>query len=95
MNKKFDLDAALELVKQGSKIDRKDGVLAPLIKQLTEAALRLSWSYIWLMKSETARTVNPPEEKGSGHKYKYYCSLFLTIRQTADCERPRTVATCC
>ena len=34
MNEKFDLDAALELVKQGSKIVGKDGVLAPLIKQL-------------------------------------------------------------
>jgi transposase-like protein len=39
MNEKFDLDAALELVKQGAKIDGKDGVLAPLIKHLTEAAL--------------------------------------------------------
>ena len=30
------------------------------------------------------------EEKGSGHKYKYYYSSFLTIRLTAGCERPRT-----
>ena len=39
MNEKFDLNEALEQIKQGAKIDGKDGVLAPLIKQLTEAAL--------------------------------------------------------
>jgi transposase-like protein len=35
----FDFNEALELVKQGHPIDGKDGVLAPLIKQLVEAAL--------------------------------------------------------
>lgn len=35
----FDLNEALEAIKAGAKIDGKDGVLAPLIKQLTEAAL--------------------------------------------------------
>ena len=39
MNDKFDLNEALEQIKAGAKIDGKDGVLAPLIKQLTEAAL--------------------------------------------------------
>ena len=39
MNDKFDLNEALEQIKGGAKIDGKDGVLAPLIKQLTEAAL--------------------------------------------------------
>jgi len=39
MTQQFNLDEALELVKQGARIDGKDGVLAPLIKQLTEAAL--------------------------------------------------------
>jgi len=39
MNEKFDLNEALEAIKAGAKIDGKDGVLAPLIKQLTEAAL--------------------------------------------------------
>ena len=39
MYQQFNLDEALELVKQGARIDGKDGVLAPLIKQLTEAAL--------------------------------------------------------
>ncbi len=39
MNDTFDLNEALEAIKAGAKIDGKDGVLAPLIKQLTEAAL--------------------------------------------------------
>jgi len=39
MNGQFDLNEALEQIKAGAKIDGKDGVLAPLIKQLTEAAL--------------------------------------------------------
>jgi transposase-like protein len=39
VNEKFDLNEALEQIKAGAKIDGKDGVLAPLIKQLTEAAL--------------------------------------------------------
>ena len=39
MNTQFDLNEALEQIKAGAKIDGKDGVLAPLIKQLTQAAL--------------------------------------------------------
>lgn len=39
MYQQFNLDEVLELVKQGARIDDKDGVLTPLIKQLTEAAL--------------------------------------------------------
>ena len=39
MNNTFDLNEALEQIKAGARIDGKDGVLAPLIKQLTEAAL--------------------------------------------------------
>ena len=40
MNQTLDLTDALEQIKAGAKIDGKDGVLAPLIKQLTEAALQ-------------------------------------------------------
>jgi transposase-like protein len=39
MKETFDLNEALEAIKAGAKIDGKDGILAPLIKQLTEAAL--------------------------------------------------------
>lgn len=40
MNQILDLTDALEQIKAGAKIDGKDGVLAPLIKQLTKAALQ-------------------------------------------------------
>ena len=39
MNQTFDLNEALEQIKAGVKIDGKDGVLASLIKQFTEASL--------------------------------------------------------
>lgn len=35
MNGRFDLNEALEQIKAGARIDGKDGVLTPLIKQLT------------------------------------------------------------
>lgn len=34
MKQQFNMDEALELIKQGTRIDGKDGALAPLIKQL-------------------------------------------------------------
>lgn len=39
MTEKFDFDAALEALRSGKDLTGKDGVLTPLIKQLTEAAL--------------------------------------------------------
>lgn len=36
----FDLNQALEDLKAGKDLNGKDGLLTPLIKQLTEAALR-------------------------------------------------------
>ena len=39
MSKNFDFDKALKALQSGQAITGKDGVLAPLIKQLTEAAL--------------------------------------------------------
>ena len=41
MAEKFDLDAALKAPQSGKPITGKDGVLAPLVKQLTEAALEV------------------------------------------------------
>lgn len=38
-NKKFNFDEALEAIQSGQAITGPDGVLAPLVKQLTEAAL--------------------------------------------------------
>jgi transposase-like protein len=39
MSEKFDFEAALKAVQAGQSITGKDGVLGPLVKQLTEAAL--------------------------------------------------------
>lgn len=39
MKQQFHKDEALELIKQGARIDGKNRVLTPLIKQLTEAVL--------------------------------------------------------
>jgi len=38
MTEKFDFNEALKAIQSGKAISGKDGVLAPLIKQLTEAA---------------------------------------------------------
>ena len=39
MSEKFDFEVALKAIQLGQAITGKDGVLAPLVKQLTEAAL--------------------------------------------------------
>jgi transposase-like protein len=39
MSEKFDFEAALKAIQSGQSTIGKDGVLAPLVKQLTEAAL--------------------------------------------------------
>ncbi len=36
----FDMDAALQALREGKDLTGKDGILTPLIKQLTEAALQ-------------------------------------------------------
>lgn len=36
----FDIDAALKALKEGKDLTGKDGILTPLIKQLTEAAMQ-------------------------------------------------------
>lgn len=40
MSKEFNFQAALKALQSGQDIDDKDGILTPLIKQLTEAALQ-------------------------------------------------------
>ena len=39
MSEQFDFEEALKEIQSGERITGKDGVLAPLVKQLTEAAL--------------------------------------------------------
>ena len=36
----FDIDAALQALREGKDLTGKDGILTPLIKQLTEAAMQ-------------------------------------------------------
>jgi len=40
MTKQFDMDEAIKALCEGKDLTGKDGVLTPLIKQLTKAALQ-------------------------------------------------------
>ena len=62
MNQTFDLNEALEQIKAGSKIDGKDGVLAPLIKQLTEAVLQAE------LESHLTSEINKNRKNGKAIK---------------------------
>ena len=62
MNQTLDLTDALEQIKAGAKIDDKDGVLAPLIKQLAEAALQAE------LKSHLITEINKNRKNGKSTK---------------------------
>ncbi|MCG3668530.1 IS256 family transposase [Aliarcobacter butzleri] len=62
MNQTLDLTDALEQIKAGAKIDGKDGVLAPLIKQLTEAALQAE------LESHLTTEINKNRKNGKSTK---------------------------
>lgn len=62
MNQTFDLNEVLEQIKAGAKIDGKDGVLAPLIKQLTEAALQAE------LESHLTSEINKNRKNGKSTK---------------------------
>ena len=62
MNQTLDLTDALEQIKAGAKIDGKDGVLAPLIKQLTEAALQAE------LESHLTSEINKNRKNGKSTK---------------------------
>jgi hypothetical protein len=54
MSEKFDFDKALAALRNGQDLTGKDGILTPLIKQLTEAALKAELaSQLQLMGSVT------------------------------------------
>ena len=57
MSKEFDFDKALKALQSGKAITGKDGVLTPLIKQLTEAALEAE------LDSHLADEVTPNRKK--------------------------------
>lgn len=62
MNQTLDLTDALKQIKAGAKIDGKDGVLAPLIKQLTEAALQAE------LESHLTTEINKNRKNGKSTK---------------------------
>ena len=62
MNQTLDLTDALEQIKAGAKIEGKDGVLAPLIKQLTEAVLQAE------LESHLTREINKNRKNGKSTK---------------------------
>ncbi|MGB3750581.1 MAG: IS256 family transposase [Arcobacteraceae bacterium] len=62
MNQTFDLNEALEQIKAGSNIDGKDGVLVPLIKQLTEAVLQAE------LESHLTSEINKNRKNGKSIK---------------------------
>ena len=60
MSEQFDFDKALAALQNGQDLTGKDGILTPLVKQLTEAALKAeAESHLGRMKHRTARTVIP------------------------------------
>ena len=62
MSKEFDFDKALKALQSGKAITGKDGVLTPLIKQLTEAALEAE------LNSHLADDVAPNRKNGKTSK---------------------------
>lgn len=62
MSQPFDFDKALKALQSGQVLTGKDGILTPLIKQLTEAALSAE------LDSHLAQDVETNRKNGSGKK---------------------------
>lgn len=71
MEQGFNFDNALEQLKAGASIDGKDGVLAPLIKQLTEAALKAE------LESHLSNEINKRKNGKSSKTMKSSVGSFL------------------
>src|SRR6056297_3338712 len=59
---KFDMEAALRGLREGKDLTGKDGVLTPLIKQLTEAALQAE------LEAHLAADATPDRKNGTTRK---------------------------
>lgn len=77
MNEKFDFDKTLKALQSGQPMSGKDGVLAPLIKHLTEAALEAE------LESHLADDVLPNRKNGKSQK------TIKTSEGRIDLETPR------
>lgn len=62
MSKEFNFEEALEALRNGQDLTGKDGILTPLIKQLTEAALKAE------MEAHLAQEETPNRKNGSSKK---------------------------
>lgn len=62
MSEQFDFDKALAALRNGQDLTGKDGILTPLIKQLTEAALQAE------LESHLEAEEQPNRKNGSGKK---------------------------
>ena len=62
MSKEFNFEEALEALRNGQDLTGKDGILTPLIKQLTEAALKAE------METHLAQEEAPNRKNGSSKK---------------------------
>ena len=58
----FDMDAAIQALRDGKSLNGKDGVLTPLIKQLTEAAMQAE------LEEHLASDEKPNRKNGSSSK---------------------------
>ena len=79
MNEDFDFDKALEALQSGKAITGKDGVLTPLIKKLTEAALEAE------LDSHLAQDVVPNRKNGKTRKTRYKASRDFLALHRAEC----------
>ena len=77
MKEKFDFEQALKAIQSGQSINGKDGVLAPLVKQLTEAALEAE------LDSHLADDVLPNRRNGRSSK------TLKTSEGPIDLDTPR------
>lgn len=62
MSQPFDFDKALKVLQSGQALAGKDGILTPLIKQITEAALSAE------LDSHLAQNVEINRKNGSSKK---------------------------
>ncbi|MCP3669242.1 MAG: hypothetical protein GY814_02170 [Gammaproteobacteria bacterium] len=77
MKERFDFNEALKAIQSGQSMSGKDGVLAPLIKQLTEAALEAE------IDSHLADDVVPNRKNGKSSK------TIKTSEGKIDLDTPR------
>jgi len=73
----FDMDAALQALREGKDLTGKDGVLTPLIKQLTEAAMQAE------LDAHLDQEVTPNRKNGSSSK------TVKTISGSFELDTPR------